>query len=57
MSVLINDSEEILEMPDAYVAYSESGSFSVSDFRKTVGFVHACQMVMSEIACLRIGTT
>uniref|UniRef100_G1N704 Transferrin receptor protein 1 n=1 Tax=Meleagris gallopavo TaxID=9103 RepID=G1N704_MELGA len=28
VSVLINDSEEILEMPDAYVAYSESGSFS-----------------------------
>lgn len=54
--MLISDVEEILEIPDAYVAYSESGSFSVSDFRKIEGFVHACQMVMSEIARLRIGT-
>jgi len=42
VSISINGKEEILETPDAYVAYSESGSVSVSDFRKMVGFVLVC---------------
>lgn len=39
MSVLEDGKEEEeLETPDAYVAYSETGSVTVSDSKKMLGF-------------------
>lgn len=55
MSILEDDKEEILESPDAYVAYSERGSVAVSDSRKILEMcLHACQVAMSKICPFKI---
>lgn len=49
MSVVEDGKEEELETPDAYVAYSETGTVTVSDSKKILAFLCACQVVMCEI--------
>lgn len=54
VSILEDGKEEKLESPDAYVAYSKSGSVVVSDSKILEMCLHTYQMAMSKICPFKI---